>query len=214
MIREVDRSDVHKPLRFLYVGRLVPEKGVQFLLEAVAFLSQEMPCELWVAGGGPFEEQLKAKADELGIAQLIKWKGWVPWGDKLFELMREADVFILPSLTEGLPLVLVEAMSQSLPVVASRVGGIPEIVKDGISGILIEPGNSLAIARAIRQIAEDADLRKKFVAEGLRVARENTVEEQTGRVVETICQLIDERFRGTKSSTNATEQSGEEGGSL
>lgn len=195
MIHKVDRREVHRPLRVLYVGRLVPGKGVPFLLEAIALIAQEMPCELWIAGSGPFEGKLKAKANELGVVKFIQWKGWVPWGEKLFELMREADVIVLPSMSEGLPLVLAEAMSQSLPVIASRVGGIPEIVKDGISGILVEPGNSPAIARAIRQVAIDTELRQKLVAEGLRVARDNTVEAQTGRVIEAICQLVDERAR-------------------
>lgn len=198
MIHKMDRREVHKPLRVLYVGRLVPEKGVQFLLEAIAFISKGMPCELWIAGSGPFEEKLKAKANELGIAKFIQWKGWVPWGEKLFEVMREADVLVMPTLPdiEGIGMVHFEAMSQSLPVIASRVDGIPEIVKDGISGILVEPGNSLAIAQAIQKVATDAELRQKLVAEGLQVAKENTVELQIGQVVEKICQLA--RRKGGK----------------
>lgn len=193
MIHKVDRWEVHRPLRVLYVGRLVPEKGVQFLLEAVALIAKEMPCELWIAGNGPFEPDLRAKAEELKIISNVRWLGRVPWGKELFELMRQCDIFVLPSLGEGLPLTIVEAMSQSLPIIASRVGGIPEIVKDNTSGILVEPGNSLAIARAIRQVATNAELRQKLVTEGLRVARENTVEAQTGRVIKAICQLVDER---------------------
>lgn len=195
MIHNVDRCEVHKPLRVLYVGRLVPEKGVQFLLEAVALVSKEMPCELWIAGSGPFEENLKTKANGLGIAEFVQWKGWIPWGEKLFELMRDADVLVMPSLPniEGVGMVHFEAMSQSLPVIATRVDGIPEILKDGISGMLVEPGDSQAIARAIRQVAVDVGLRQKLVTEGLRVAKENTVEEQTGRVIEAICALIAKR---------------------
>jgi len=192
MIHKVNRQEIHNPLRILYVGRLVPEKGVQLLLEAVAFVSKEMSCELWIAGSGPFEEELRTKANELEIAELMHWKGWVPWGEKLFELMRETDVLVMPTLPliEGVGMVHFEAMSQSLPVIASRVDGIPEIVKDGVSGVLVEPGNPFAIAQAIRQIATDTKLRKKLVTEGLRVAKDNTVEIQTGRVIETICQLV------------------------
>ncbi|MFC2105535.1 glycosyltransferase family 4 protein [Candidatus Bipolaricaulota bacterium] len=192
MIREVtNRDEVHSPFRVLYTGRLVPEKGVQFLLEAIARLSKEMSCELWLGGRGSYEPALRALAKKLGIMDSIRWLGWVPWGQELFQRMSKADVLVLPSLTEGLPLVLIEAMSQCLPVIASRVGGTPEIVMDGVSGILIEPGNSLALARAIRQVSTDTELRQKLVAEGLRIAEKNTVEAQTGRVIEAICQLAE-----------------------
>lgn len=190
MVQKVDRREIHKPLRILYVGRLVPEKGVQFLLEAIAILINDIKCELWIAGNGPYEIELKMKANELGISNFVKWKGWVSWGEELFKIMREADVLVLPSLIEGVGMVHFEAMSQSLPVIASRVGGIPEIVKDGMSGILVDPSDSLSIANAIRRIVMDPTLRQRIAVEGLRVARENVLEEQTGRVAKAILTLI------------------------
>jgi len=193
MICQVDRNELHKPLRVLYVGRLVPEKGVQFLLEAIASVNREIPVELGIVGSGPYESYLKKMAKKLEIEQLINFFGWVPWGERLFQIMREADVLVLPSTTEGLGLILIEAMSQGLPVIASKVGGIREIVEDEISGLLVEPGDSEAIAKGIMRIAEDSELRKRLVNESLKIAKENTLENQTGRVVSAILEMIESR---------------------
>lgn len=190
MFHKTNNQKIHKPLRILYIGRLVPEKGIQFLLEAVACISYEIRFELWIVGSGSFKSYLMIKANKLGIMSNIRWFGWIPWGEKLFKLMRKADLLILPSLTEGLGLVLIEAMSQSLPVIATRVGGIPEIVKDGKSGILIKPSDSLAIAQAIHKISTDMELRQKLIVGGWRIAENNTVETQTGKAVDAICSSI------------------------
>lgn len=189
MINKVDKREIHSPLRVLYVGRLVPEKGVQFLIQAIKSVSKTRPCELWVVGSGPYKEELQTQATELGIKELVEWKGWIPWGDELFAIMRKADMLVMPSLLEGVGLVHIEAMSQSLPVIASRVDGIPEIVKNEISGLLVEPGDANAITKAIRKVAEDRNLRQKVVNRGLEIARQNTFEAQTGRVIKRICQL-------------------------
>lgn len=193
MINQVNRREVHSPLRVLYVGRLVHEKGVQVLLEAVTSVSKDKPCELWIVGSGPYEEELQTQATELGIKELVEWKGWVPWGEKLFTIMREADMLVMPSLIEGVGLVHIEAMSQSLPVIASRVDGIPEIVKDGASGILVEHADPAAIADAIRRIAKSEGPRQRFVTEGLKIARRNIFKAQTGKVIEAICGLAKQK---------------------
>lgn|GEM_PF-2509191 len=189
MITEIDRSEIHRPLRVLYAGRLVPEKGVQVLIEAVARVSKETPCELWIVGRGPSESSLRQQARKRNIEGLIRWFGWVSWGEELFKLMREADVLALPSFTEGLPLVVIEAMSQSLPVVASDTGGVPEIVRHGETGLLFSPGNSEELAKCITRIATDRNLHSVLVANGLRTARQNTFEATTGRVIEMMCEL-------------------------
>jgi glycosyltransferase involved in cell wall biosynthesis len=200
MIQKCINYEIHIPLRILYVGRLVPEKGVQFLFQAVASVDKDIPVELGIVGSGPFENYLREIAKNLGIEKQINWYGWIPWGEQLFKIMREYDVFVLPSYKdiEGLPLVLIEAMSQGLVVIASKVGGIPEIVKDGISGLLVEPGDSKAIAESIIKIARDSELRKRLVSEGLKVAKENTLENQTGKVVSAMLEII-ERHGGLKS---------------
>jgi glycosyltransferase involved in cell wall biosynthesis len=191
MIQKSINFEIHIPLRILYVGRLVPEKGIQFLLQAVDSVNKDIPVELGIVGSGPFENYLREIAKNLGIEKQINWYGWIPWGEQLFKIMREYDIFVLPSYAEGLPLVLIEAMSQGLIVIASKVGGIPEIVEDGISGLLVEPGDSKAIAESIIKIARDSELRKRLVSEGLKVAKENTLENQTGKVVTAILELLE-----------------------
>lgn len=189
MITEMDRSEIHRPLRVLYAGRLVPEKGIEVLIEAIAQVSRHTPCELWIVGQGPSESSLRQRARNRNVEGLIRWFGWVSWGEDLFRIMREADVLVLPSFTEGLPLVVVEAMSQSLPVVASATGGVPEIVRHGETGLLFRPGNSEELAKCIMDIATDSNLRSALVANGLRMARQNTFEATTGRVIEMMCEL-------------------------
>jgi len=195
MIRKRINYDIHDPLRVLYVGRLVSEKGVEFLLEAISYISKEISVELWIVGSGPYKNYLKDIAKKLGIESRVNWFGWIPWGEQLFKIMREADVLVLPSLTEGCGLCVLEAMSQSLPVIASKVGGIPEIVKDGISGLLVEPCDSKAIAKSIIRIARDLELRKRLINEGLKIAEENTLENQTGKVVSAILEIIGKQGR-------------------
>lgn len=195
MMNHLDRSTIHEPLRILYVGRLVPEKGVQFLLKAVKLLSAELPCMLWIAGEGPYAGELRRLCVSLGLEDSVSWLGWLPWGEKVFARMREADVFVLPSQPgiEGLPLVLAEAMSQSLPVVASATGGILELVKHEETGLLFPPGDHVALAHCLKRIALDTDLRLRLVEQGLEVARRNTFEATTGRVIEAICREAQRR---------------------
>lgn len=191
MMNRLDRSTIHEPLRVLYVGRLVPEKGVQFLLKAVKLLSAELPCVLWIAGEGPYAGELRRLCASLGLEDSVNWLGWLPWGEEVFAWMREADVFVLPSLTEGLPLVLAEAMSQSLPVVASAMGGIRELVRHEETGLLFPPGDYVALAHCLKRIASDKGLRLRLVEQGLEVARQNTFEATTGRVIEAICRAAE-----------------------
>jgi len=191
MIRAIDRSELHDPIKLLYVGRLSPEKGLDVLLEALATLVSDYSCNamLTVVGSGDSRAELERLADRLDIRDHILFVGRVAWGDELFNIMLENDVFVLPSYTEGLGLVLLEAMSHSLPVVATRVGGIPEIVSDQESGILVMPGDSNGLAAAIFAVITNDVLRLKLIESGLRVARQQCFEMQTGE----LAKMIDER---------------------
>jgi len=121
----------------LFVGRLHPVKGVQYLIEAMAIIHQEMPdVKLIIVGEGIEREKLEALAKKLDLKECIQFAGQVPQ-EKIPLFMQQGDVFVLPSLSEGFPLVLLEAMACGLPIVATRVGGIPDILKDGINGYLV-----------------------------------------------------------------------------
>ena len=145
----------HTPIRVIYVGRLVKIKGVEYLLKAIRELGES--ATLKIVGDGIDRTPLEALAEGLPIS----FDGELP-----FEAVKNAlawsDLLVLPSLTENLPNVILEAMSMGLPVVATRVGGIPEIVKDGETGFLVAPGDHEAIVRAIRSLASDAPLYEKM----------------------------------------------------
>jgi glycosyltransferase involved in cell wall biosynthesis len=164
----------------VYVGRLSPEKGVTLVLRALAAVSQP---NLTIIGNGPQRPELEVMTARLGIADRVHFLGSRPWGDELLELIRRHQALILPSLTEGLPLVLIEAMSQGVPVIASSVGGIPDLVQDGVTGLLFPRGDVAALAAAIRRVISSPGLRYELAREGLGVARSNTAEVQYGKAV-------------------------------
>ena len=156
------------PLRVLNVSRLAPPKGNAVLLEAVAKLrDREVPAHLVIAGDGVRREALERLATELGINDRVSFLGAVGQERVLDELGR-ADVFCLPSFAEGVPVVLMEAMAMEKPVVATAVMGVPELVEDGRSGLLVPPGRPDAVADALVVLAADPDLRAALGREGRR----------------------------------------------
>jgi glycosyltransferase involved in cell wall biosynthesis len=137
-------------------ARLTDQKGLPHLLHAVASLDDVF---LAVAGDGPDRDELEALAADLGLTERIVFLGHrrdVP------ALLAAADVVVLPSLWEGLPLALLEAMASGTPVISTRVGGIPELIVSGCNGLLVEPGDSAALAAAIRELLDDRDLAGRF----------------------------------------------------
>ncbi len=187
-----------RPFRLLYVGRLSPEKGVGDLLRAVDYLHHEGGITLTVVGDGVCYEELK----RLDRENAVFFLGRVPWGSELFMIMQQHDVLVLPSYTEGLGLVLIEAMSQGTPVIGSRVGGIPELIADEETGLLVPPGDHRALAAAIRRLTSDSALYTKLSAAGLQVASENTLDRQMGAALrECIKILVEKRSAGSTSAS-------------
>jgi glycosyltransferase involved in cell wall biosynthesis len=124
------------PAHILCVGRLASEKGQALLLEAFAILTADgMPLHVRLVGDGPDRNWLERRAVELGIASTVEFTGWVDQ-DQLMDLYREADLFVLPSLAEGIPMVLMEAMAMQIPCVAPCITGIPELIEHGVDGML------------------------------------------------------------------------------
>jgi colanic acid/amylovoran biosynthesis glycosyltransferase len=158
---EQRRARENGPLRVLFVGRLVPEKGPEVLLDAVAAMS--LRTELRVVGDGPLRDVLTARVERLGLSHRVVLTG--PLGqDELPEQYAWADAFCLPSFAEGLPVVLMEAMSTGLPVVTTRVAGIPELVENEASGLIVSPGRPDLVARALTALAENPELRFRLGA--------------------------------------------------
>lgn len=164
----------------LYVGRLSREKGIDLLPQ----ICQRVPYRLRVVGDGPERDDLARQLARHG--DRAELAGRVPWGPKLFNVMRAADVLILPSLTEGLPLVLIEAMSQGTPCVASDVGGVGEVLTHGENGFLIGTRNPDDWAEAIIRAIEDHGFRQRAIVRSLEVARSNTVEQQLGSLLDEV----------------------------
>lgn len=135
------------------VGRLVPVKGHAVLLEALRILRQSNHnVTLCIVGDGPLRGDIEAEANRLGLGQSVIFCGHQV---QSYDFINMMDIFVLPSLHEGIPMVLLEAFALKRPVIASRVGGIPEVVSHGHSGMLVSPSNAAELASAIRNLIED-----------------------------------------------------------
>jgi len=163
------------PHRIVTVSRLEPIKTVGLLLEAVAILRDEgRPVELDVVGDGSERAKLETQRDALGLGAQVQFAGWQadvdPW-------LRRAACFVLASSAEGLPMTVLEAMARGLPVVASDVGGNPEVVRAGSTGTLVAHGDSRALAQAIAGVLDDPVVAAEMGRAGAeRVAREFSLE--------------------------------------
>lgn len=152
------------PLRILTVGRLHSIKGYEVLLRACARLAQAgLNFHLDMVGDGPLMAQLRALAASLGIAEHVTFSGGVDQ-DKVGAHYDRADVMVVSSFMEGVPVVLMEAMAKRLAVISSRVGGVPELVRDGVDGTLVDPGSVESLAAALAPLARDPDSCARFGA--------------------------------------------------
>lgn len=160
------------PLVLLAVAQLIERKGLQHLVAALAQLSPERRrrVRLSLCGTGPYEHALRRQVRSAGLDNQVEFAGLISH-DRIPEILRAADVFVLPSLQEGLPLSLLEAMACGLPVVATRVGGIPEVVRDGDNGWLVPAGDARALADVLPKLLDDADGRRKIGSAARKTAQ-------------------------------------------
>lgn len=146
--------------KILFVGRLHPVKGTQYLLGAMSIVHRELPeAKLILVGDGEEREHLETLTDNLGIRECVEFAGRVPH-ERVKDYMNQAEVFVLSSLSEGFPVTILEAMACGLPVVATRVGGVPDIIKNGTNGYLVDTMNQEQIAEALLNLLQDKQLRK------------------------------------------------------
>jgi glycosyltransferase involved in cell wall biosynthesis len=141
-----------------FAGRLGPQKALGVALEALAGVPD---VTLAIAGDGPDREQLEARARELGLGSRARFLGSVP-RDAVLRLFRAADAAVLSSAWENLPHTVLEALAVGSPVIATAVGGVPEIVHEGENGLLVPPNDPVALAGAIRRLFADDDLRRRL----------------------------------------------------
>lgn len=149
-------------LTVTYIGRLSPEKGISYLLLAAKHILEARAfVQILIAGGGELKESLIHQAQELGIIDRTSFCGLFP-GEELPKIMARTDILVLPSLSEGMPFVIVEAMAYGKPVVASAVGGIPEVVEDEKTGLLVPPREADRLAQALLRLIDDRDRREQM----------------------------------------------------
>jgi glycosyltransferase involved in cell wall biosynthesis len=154
----------------LFLGKLQQSKGIFDLLQAVAAVRATVPGVRLVCAGDGERISVARHAERLGIADAVKFTGWVgPSGKRA--LFENAALFALPSYDEALPISLLEAMSAGLPVIASPVGGVQEVVVDGVSGFLVAPGDTHTLERLLRKVLEDRALAARIGAAGRQSAR-------------------------------------------
>jgi glycosyltransferase involved in cell wall biosynthesis len=181
-------------LLLLSVGRLDPQKGYETLLRATALALQKMPdLRLWIVGdtqlgGETYRARLLALADELSLGERVQFLGVrrdVP------ALLAHAYALVMASRWEGFGLVFLEAMAAARPIIATRVSAVPEVVEDGVTGLLVPPDDPAALAEAILHLASDPDLAQRLGQAGwVRLRTHFRVEEmvhQTIRVYKEVC---------------------------
>jgi len=150
--------------KILFIGRLHPVKGVKYLIRAMERVLKEIPeAKLILVGDGKEREMLETLSKQLSINNSVQFVGIVPH-EKVHTFLQQADVFVLPSISEGFPNVILEAMACGLPVIATRVGGIPDIIIDGTNGYLVEVKDAHAIAERILLLLQNEILKKEISA--------------------------------------------------
>ena len=164
-------SDPHQPVLILSVGRAVAKKGYDDLLEALALLPADLEWRFVHIGGGALAAALRLQAELLGLSRRIDWRGAMPQPEVL-AAYREADLFVLASKVakdgdrDGLPNVLIEAQSQRLACVSTDVSAIPELIEQNVTGLLVPPGNPIALAEALERLIRLPEERARLGAAG------------------------------------------------
>jgi glycosyltransferase involved in cell wall biosynthesis len=183
----------------LCVGRLTPAKGQRLLIEAVGRLARQgRNVRLRLVGAGPDLSSLQACAGRLTAPETVTFEGAVNQ-DRIREFYATADVFCLPSFAEGLPVVLMEAMAMAIPCVSTSITGIPELIRDGIDGLLAPASDVDALVEALARLADDQQLRERLAASGRsRVLQFYDLE----RNVEALAAVFAERIPGQGRTTD------------
>jgi glycosyltransferase involved in cell wall biosynthesis len=158
------------PLQIGCVSRLSEEKGLEYLVRALPMIVEKVPnLRVRIAGEGPSRTALEQLADRLNVRSYLDLPGHV---DNIADFLTALDVYVQPSRSESLGVAAMEAMSVGLPVVASRVGGLPEVVDDGVTGILVPWGDPRKLAEAILRLCADEDMRRRMGTAGRKTVAE------------------------------------------
>ncbi len=172
---EPGQREAHpKVVRCLSIGRLIPRKGFQFLIRALPQVLDRVQhkFEIEIVGDGPYAEELTSIAKDHNVNSYVHFTGAVEYSE-LPQKYRDADIFILPSLAEGMPLVVLEAMGTGLPIIASRVQGIDELVADDVNGALFDPGDVDGLAQCIVKLINAGQTRLEMGNASITMLKQN-----------------------------------------
>lgn len=177
----------HLPIRVLFVGALRHEKSVETLIGAVGLLQERgFSVYLHIVGDGPQRQMLEREAMASLIPDTWCFHGFETNPEVLHRYYTQADLFVLSSVSEGLGRVLLEAMARGVPVVATRVGGVPDTVQHEQNGLLVPPRDVQAMAEAMMRLITDGSLRRQVIAGGYRSAQQHTSEQFLDHVMQFI----------------------------
>jgi colanic acid/amylovoran biosynthesis glycosyltransferase len=168
-------------------GRLVELKGIEYLVRAAAALRSEFPAlRVEIAGSGPQREKLEEAVVRVGLKEQVRFLGWI---DNISSVLPRWDVFVMPSLEEGFPIAALDAMAAGLPVVATSVGGVPELLEDGKSGWLVPSRDVEALASRLHLLIGNPELRRSMGTAGYARVRDHFSAKQ---MTESFARLYDE----------------------
>ena len=179
-------------------GRLVELKGIEYLVATAAALRREFPAlRVEIAGSGPQREKLETAVAHAGLKEQVKFLGWT---DDLAPVLARWDVYVMPSLEEGFPIAALDAMAAGLPVVATSVGGVPELIEDGKTGWLVEPRDADALASRLRVLLANPELRRTMGAAGFCRVRDHF---SAAQMTASFAQLYDELLHEPRKQARA-----------
>lgn len=193
-----------KDVTVLFLGLLGQRKGIFDLLEALARARRHNPALKLMVGGNGEVEEAKRLARELSLEDSVTFLGWIGEG-KRQELLSRADIFVLPSYNEGLPMSVLEAMAYGLPVITTPVGGIPEVITDGRDGRLIAPGDVSALEKTLLELAAAPELRRALGAAAHGRVREHYADTV---VLPLLASIYDQTTRPTPQGRESEIESG------
>ncbi|MBS3198662.1 glycosyltransferase [Turicibacter bilis] len=174
-----NKIDFSKINNIVYVGRISEEKGLNDLIHSIKEIKN---INLTIIGNGYYEDELKRQIKKLNIQDRVEFKGPIKWGDLLFNELRKNAILVLPSYSEGLPLVILEAMSQGVVVIGSNIPGISEIIDDGENGLLFKVRSSEDLVNKINQLRCNPEMYLKLRENGFITATNNTFEKQIKKI--------------------------------